>query len=193
MSKELYSLYLQILGLIIVALFAWRIKKKREAYSFAICFMFIINLIAQVIIAGEGPGACAGAVVLPLYGVIIAWICVRLSSRKTNNNKQHNCSISIETTRYSTLMKRIFEEYNENIEIHIDGSRYTEKDIPKLLEWWCNNKTIKATVDFTLSRDGVRIFSFHDSPDDFWAAISERLFVEQLAKEKIIRFKLLVD
>lgn len=184
MNNELSSLFLQILGLIIVGLFARHIGRKRQAISFAIIFMFVINFVAQVIIAGEGPGGCVGAIALPLYGVIIAWICVSPSSKKTNDS-----SISIRTTRYSTLIKRIFEEYNENIEIYIEGSEYTEKDIPKLLEWWCNNKTIKATVDFTLSRDGIGIFGFHDSPDDFWAAISERPFVEQLAKEKIIRCK----
>lgn len=190
MSNELTSLFLQILGLIIVGLFAWRIKKKRQAILFAIISMFIINFVAQVVIAGEGPGACAGAIILPFYGVIVAWICVSLSLRKTNEKKQVDNRISIKTTIYSTLIKRIFEEYNEHIEIYIEGSRYSEKDIPKLLEWWCTNKTIKTTLDFTLKRDGVGIFGFHDTPDDFWAAISELSFVEQLAREKIIQCKL---
>jgi len=98
--------------------------------------------------------------------------------------------ISIKTDKYSTLIKRIFLEYNDNIEINIDGSRYTEKDIPNLLEWWCYNKTIKETVDFTLKQNGVAIFGFHDTPDEFWAAASERPFIEKLAKEKIIQYNI---
>lgn len=101
--------------------------------------------------------------------------------------------ISIKTTRFSTLIKRIFEEYHENVEIYIEGCQYSEKDIPELLDWWCKNGTIKATIDFTLNRDGVSIFGFHDTPDDFWASISERPFIEQLAKDKIIRAKIYPD
>lgn len=95
--------------------------------------------------------------------------------------------ISISTHRYSTFLKRIFEEYSENVEIYIDGIRYTEKDIPELLKRWCINKIIKRTLHFTFKQDEVELFGFHDTPDDFWAAISERTFVERLAKEKIIR------
>jgi hypothetical protein len=98
--------------------------------------------------------------------------------------------ISISTHRYSMLIKRIFQEYHENIEIYIDGYRYTEKDIPKLLEWWCKNKIIKGTLDFNFKQNGIELFGFHDKPDDFWAAISERKFVERLAKEKIIRYRI---
>ncbi len=88
MNNELSSLLLQIIGLIIVGLFAWRIKKKRYAIIFGIIFMFIINFVAQVVIAGEGPGAFAGAFILPFYGVIVAWICVSLSLKKENKVKE---------------------------------------------------------------------------------------------------------
>ena len=103
--------------------------------------------------------------------------------------RPHERMLSIKTTRYAALIKRIFLAYNDNVEIYIDGGRYTEKDIPNLLEWWCYNKTIKATLDFTLKQNGVAIFGFHDTPDEFWAAMSERVFIEQLAKEKIVRLK----
>ena len=191
MNNELSSLLLQILGLLIVGLFAWHIKKKLHALSFAIIFLFIISYVVQVIMPGEGPVAFIVVLALPIYGVVVVWICVRLSSKKTNDSiKTNDSHIYISTTRYSTLIKRICEEYNENIEIYIDGSRYTGEEIPKMLEWWCKNKTIMATIDFTLSRNGVDLFGFHDSPEEFWAVMSERLFVEQLAKEKIIRFKI---
>lgn len=98
--------------------------------------------------------------------------------------------ISIRTRRYSTLLKRIFEEYNKNVEIIIDGIRYTDKDIPELLEWWCKNVIIKRTLNFTFNQNGVELFGFHDTPDEFYSAISERTFVERLAKEKIIRCRI---
>ncbi|MHC4654641.1 MAG: hypothetical protein ACYS91_06425 [Planctomycetota bacterium] len=98
--------------------------------------------------------------------------------------------ISIRTRRYSTLLKRIFEEYNKNVEIIIDGIKYTEKDIPELLEWWCKNVIIKRTLNFTFKQDGVTLFGFHDTPDEFYADISERTFVERLAKETIIRCRI---
>ena len=98
--------------------------------------------------------------------------------------------ISISTRRYSTLLERILEEYNENVEITIDGIKYTDEHIPKLLEWWCKNKIIKVTLDFTLKQDGIVLFGFHDRPDEFYAALSERTFVERLAKENIIRCRI---
>jgi hypothetical protein len=98
--------------------------------------------------------------------------------------------ISIRTRRYSTLLKRIFEEYNKNVEIIIDGIKYTDKDIPELLEWWCKNVIIKRTSDFIFTQDRVILFVFHDTPDEFYADISERAFIERLAREKIIRYRI---
>ena len=66
----------------------------------------------------------------------------------------------------------------------------TDEHIPKLLEWWCKNKIIKVTLDFTLKQDGIVLFGFHDRPDEFYAALSERTFVERLAKENIIRCRI---
>ena len=97
--------------------------------------------------------------------------------------------IWIHTRRYSTLIKRIFEEYHENVEIYIEGYRYTDNDVPKLLKDWCTNRIIKRTLDFSLKRNHVELFGFHDTPDEFWAASSERPFVERLANEKIVRFR----
>lgn len=98
--------------------------------------------------------------------------------------------ISIRTRRYSTLLKRIFEEYNKNVEIIIDGIKYTDKGIPELLEWWYKNVIIKRTLHFSFKQNGVGLFGFHDTPDEFYADISERTFVERLAKEKIIRCRI---
>ena len=98
-------------------------------------------------------------------------------------------SISVETRRYSTLIKHIFEKYNKNVVIYINGIRYDENDIPKLLNEWCTNDRIKSTSDFAVYRNDILLFGFHDHPSDFFAAVSELEFIEFLALEKIIRFK----
>jgi len=97
--------------------------------------------------------------------------------------------IWIKTHRYSEFLKRLFAEYNENIEIEIGGRLYAEKDIHNLIKDWCTNQNIRKTIDFTLKKNGTPLFGFHDTPDDFWAAMSERPFIEQLASEKIVRYK----
>jgi hypothetical protein len=98
--------------------------------------------------------------------------------------------IWIKTRRHSEFLKRIFAEYNKNVEIEIDGQHYTEKDIPHLLNEWCTNHSIRGTIDFSLKRDGIILFGFHDTPDDFWAAMSERPFIEKAASKKIIRYRI---
>ena len=97
--------------------------------------------------------------------------------------------IHIKTSRYSTLFKCIFEEYNKNVVIFIDSGQYTDKDLPKLINQWCVNRIIKRTLNFKLIKDGVELFFFHDTPNDLVAAMSERPFVEDLAKEEIIRYR----
>jgi hypothetical protein len=98
--------------------------------------------------------------------------------------------IWIKTHKYSTLLRRIFEEYKKNAEIYIEGHRYSEYDIPQLLDNWCTNRIITRTINFSLKKDGMELFGFHDTPDEFWAAMSERPFVERLASERIIRYRI---
>ena len=118
-----------------------------------------------------------------------------MNSQSSTHSDSHNNPgghiISIRTHRYSLLVRRILETYNRDVEIYIDTARYTDTDISNLLRWYCTNKAIKSTVHFTLKKSGVELFSFHDTPDEFWAAISEREFVESLAKDKIIRYRIL--
>jgi hypothetical protein len=99
----------------------------------------------------------------------------------------------IKTRRYSEFLKHIFAKYNQNVEIEIDGRVYADKDIPYLLKEWCTNHIIRRTIDFTLKKDGVILFGWHDTPDDFGVAMSERPFVEQLAAEKIVRYKVIFE
>ena len=100
--------------------------------------------------------------------------------------------IEIKTTRYSTLVGRIFEEYHENIDIHIESCHYTEEDIPELMKDQCTNRMLKNTIDFLICQDGKQLFGFHDYPNNFfWADISVIEFVKKLANEKIIRYRLI--
>jgi len=40
--------------------------------------MFLVNIIAQIIIAGGGPGACIGCVGLPYIGIVTAYLTHKL-------------------------------------------------------------------------------------------------------------------
>lgn len=96
--------------------------------------------------------------------------------------------IAIETRRYSAVVRRILEQYNRNVEISVDGHRYQDADIPELLNSWCTNRSLKKTIDFSLTRRDTPLFGFHDYPFGFfWAAESERSFVQQLAEEELLR------
>lgn len=44
--------------------------------------MFLINILAQIIIAGEGPGACMGSFALPTLGIISAYTTYRLLPKR---------------------------------------------------------------------------------------------------------------
>jgi hypothetical protein len=99
--------------------------------------------------------------------------------------------IAMRTRRYSKLLKCIFAAYDEDVEVEIDGRQYNQDDIAGLLRDWCTNRNIINTVNFSLQRNGIALFGFHDHPSQFVAALSERSFVQQLADEKIVRYRVL--
>ena len=47
----------------------------------SVVIMVVVNIIGQVIIAGEGPAACLGFIVLPILGCVVAWITVSISKK----------------------------------------------------------------------------------------------------------------
>lgn len=96
--------------------------------------------------------------------------------------------ISISTKKYSTLFKRIFDVYAEDVEVFIDGKLYGDADISTLKQTWCFNRRVENTHDFWLKRDGRLLFGFHDHPAELYAAESELPFLEQLRKDKVIRY-----
>ncbi len=99
--------------------------------------------------------------------------------------------LTIETSKYSILFKRIFSEraYCTDVLISIDGQQYADADIESLLATWCTNSTIRSTHNFQLSRAGQALFGFHDGPSELWAASSERPFLQQLRNEGLIRYE----
>jgi hypothetical protein len=99
--------------------------------------------------------------------------------------------IAIETSRYSTVLRRILEAYVDGSEVRIDGSVFRGKEIRDLLANWCTNSRIKKTRNFLLSRDGRELFGFHDHPSELWAASSELQFVEALRLDGLARTRVL--
>ena len=98
--------------------------------------------------------------------------------------------ISIETKRYSTLIRRILTEYNKEVVIKIDNTQFSESYIPQLLSNWCTNKSLESTDYFVLKHKSEALFWFFDHPDNMCAAISVLPFIKRLADEKIIRYKI---
>jgi len=97
--------------------------------------------------------------------------------------------IGIETTRYSAFFRCLLQEYGEGTLVKVDAVQYHSPQYAELAEQWCINEKIVGTRDFVLTRNGVELFGFHDHPEQLWAAYSELPFIERLAAEKIVRFK----
>jgi hypothetical protein len=100
--------------------------------------------------------------------------------------------ISLETRRYSAMLRRILVDYGEGATIRIDGRKFAgDKDVPKLLEEWCTNAGIKQTSNFILERGGRALFGFHGHPSETWAVLTELTFAETLQNEGIARYRIL--
>ena len=95
-------------------------------------------------------------------------------------------SIFIKTTRYSKLFEEIFNGYLPGGSVEIESQSFSQKDESQLKQW-CINSNIIATKDFSLKRNGVELFYFHDHPENLSVADSEKEFVERLKKEGLIR------
>ncbi len=74
------SLFTEISGLILIFVFAAIVRNLKWAIIMAIITMTVTNIVSQIIIAKGGPGACVGAIIMPILGVVTAWISVSLSN-----------------------------------------------------------------------------------------------------------------
>ena len=99
--------------------------------------------------------------------------------------------IWISTTRFSEFFRRLLHQYRDGVRVEIDGSDYGDDDIDSLIASWCTNGKIRSTRDFALWQGDTKLFGFHDSPRQLWAACSELPFVEALEREHIVRYKIL--
>jgi hypothetical protein len=98
--------------------------------------------------------------------------------------------ISISTKRYSEFFRRLLGEYSAGTSVEIDLRSYPASEFPNLIETWCTNAKIKGTREFRLIRGNDDLFGFHDSPDELWAACSELPFVERLASEQLLQYRI---
>ncbi|MGH7976484.1 MAG: hypothetical protein ACREC8_07455 [Limisphaerales bacterium] len=102
-----------------------------------------------------------------------------------------NKFIAIETKRYSEFFRRLFQEHGTDSQAMVDGGKISAEQFPQLIIDWCKNAQIKKTRNFRLSRGKTDLFGFHDSPDELWAVETELPFVERLAAEKLVRFRIM--
>jgi hypothetical protein len=77
-----FSLMVQGWGLMATVAFTCICHRRKWALAIGPVLMFIVNFIAQVLLAGGGPGACVGAVVLPLYGLAASWLTLKLAGSR---------------------------------------------------------------------------------------------------------------
>lgn len=102
--------------------------------------------------------------------------------------------ITIETTRYSEALRRILTTFAKDAEVRITYDRarpetFRGAEVQELIENWCTNERITKTRNFSLRKSGVELFGFHDHPKNFWADISTMPFIQGLAAEKVVRYK----
>ena len=75
---EELSLIIQLFALVLVVVISCILTRRWVAMTCAVFIMLLTNIVAQIIVAGEGPGACVGFVALPLYGVGASWLTFKL-------------------------------------------------------------------------------------------------------------------
>lgn len=90
--------------------------------------------------------------------------------------------LTIETTRYSAVVKAILEQYPD-AEVKLDGKPVTSDQ-----GTWCTNAKLKETYHFFIEDNGKAIFGFWDGPEDMWADDEILPFIQTLADQKLLSF-----
>jgi 4-hydroxybenzoate polyprenyltransferase len=79
-SDEILALFVQIIALALVFIISIVVHKhKWELYFISVILMVAANIISQIKIAHDGPGAVGGFILFPVYGVILAFLGTNLS------------------------------------------------------------------------------------------------------------------
>jgi hypothetical protein len=89
--------------------------------------------------------------------------------------------ITIETTRYSVVVRKFLEHYPG--EVKLDRAPVQEPS-----QTWCVNRRLQAAINFSLQHGGIEVLGFHDGPSNMWAHQSALPFVQQLAQEHLLRY-----
>jgi hypothetical protein len=76
------SLMVQLWGLIAVVWFTFLWRQKKWALVVGPVLGLLVNIVAQIAIAGGGPGACVGFAAFPLYGLVISWLTLRIAGSR---------------------------------------------------------------------------------------------------------------
>jgi len=92
MNRELLSLLIQVSCLIFLFILCFYTNKFKIMIGVAVLLMIVINFIAQILIAGEGPGACVGIIALPYLGVLVVFVAFGIKRwvRNKKITKVHN-------------------------------------------------------------------------------------------------------
>ena len=77
MSYEMQSLLVQIIGLVMVIICATLIRRMKPMIYLSILIMWSANIIGQIKIMG-GDTAFAGFIILPLHGIALSYIVIRV-------------------------------------------------------------------------------------------------------------------
>jgi hypothetical protein len=72
-------LLVQVWGLLTVVALTLLWRRRKWVLAVGPVLMLVVNFVAQVLLAGGGPGACAGLLVLPFYGLVVSWLTLRLA------------------------------------------------------------------------------------------------------------------
>lgn len=87
----------------------------------------------------------------------------------------------LHTKRYSAVVRKFLERYPGHVEVD-------RKPVHEPVEAWCTNNRLYRAVNFSLVHNGLEVLGFHDGPSNMWAHESATPFVEQLARERLLRF-----
>jgi hypothetical protein len=96
LSNEALSLIVQLVCLALVGLYSVGYHDKvRNCVLVAVLLMVFANVFGQIVIVGDGPGALAGFLVLPLCGIMVSVACVhatrflsvRMKGKQDNSHK----------------------------------------------------------------------------------------------------------
>ena len=76
------SLIIQLSVSLLTVVYAIHFPDTKKAFKFAIYSMLSANVFGQLIVAGEGPAFLPGFVILPLCGMLAAYVTVILTKKK---------------------------------------------------------------------------------------------------------------